>query len=66
MYSCPCSKVSLTVFLRMLLKFATESSAKHSTSGQNLSWFYVLLDQWPISQDGKMGSEFAGNLRKEK
>lgn len=50
----------------MLLKFATESSAKHSTSGQKLSWFYVLLDQWPISQDGKMGSEFDGNLRKEK
>lgn len=66
MYSCPCSKVSLTVFFRTLLKFATESSAKHSTSGQKLSWFYVLLDQWPISQDSKVGSEFDGNLRKEK
>lgn len=64
MYGHPCSKVPLTIYLRMLLKFTKETTAKHSTSGQKLSWFYVLLNRWPISPDCKVGSGFAGYLRK--
>ena len=64
MYGHPCSKVPLTIYLRMLLKFTKETTAKHSTSGQKLSWFYMLLNRWPISPDCKVGSGFAGYLRK--
>ena len=66
MHGRPCSKVPWTIYLRMLLKFTKETTTKSSTSGQKLSWFYVLLDRWPISPDCKVGSGFAGYLRKEK